>query len=1082
MHSPRFFLGLLALASSMIPAAQAGPVQKTKATLPGFYQPPATRIEVPAAESSFAAASFLSNDEALVAATDFLSTGAGVDNKSIEVTHRIYSADSNLHHIYYTETFHGLPIANAVSNVNIDATGSVLSIHQSFVPSEIKNSAIPVAKRDAPIISLEQAVLQFAEAKGYKTNDKLAVSQTGDNEYTVSGASFALQEIRASQKYYQTATGLVHVWDLSVEQADVWQNVFVNTENGEIVGVANWTADSNEESASNASKAKLIPQPGSVVKPTVQRRAGQILDAIYNVIPIGARNPKSNNGLTQVKNPWDINGGSPQGWHNSNKDLSGNNVLAQSNPNNVLDINKIANLPRPLNADQIFNYNFDASKGSESQENRDAATTSMFYVTNAVHDIFYNYGFTEAAGSFQIDNFGKGGKGNDPVIATSQDGAGKNNANFATPPDGYPGKMRMYTFTTATPDRDGALENDIVIHELGHGLSNRLTGGPANSNCLATTMAGGLGEGWSDVVGYILSMPATFTRANDYAMGYWAVNRAGGVRKYPYSTSLVTNKHMYSALKTLNEVHNIGEVWAQALYEVLWNLVDATGGLTAPAEILNAAESGTGNTILLKLLIAAMKIQPCNPDFLQARNAIIRADQSIYNGKFSCAIWAGFAKRGVGFNADGTFNDNFELPVECASSTTTSTTTTNFSTTTTTTTNAKTTSTTTTTTLQPSTTTTTTAGPSSIETGTTASLTISTTASVTTSTYSTAVPTSSVSVSTALTSSVASSTSASSITSIAASSVSNTIPIRTPSTYTTSTISAAPTTSTVSEISSTSVSTSSTTSLPTPCAQAWSATGIYKNGDIVSLNNINYKRQSLTSGPGSTDVEIAWVSLGSCVPGSSSTTTSLVQSTETSVTSTQSTQAPDTTSSVAQTTTQVPSTTVLPETTIAIPTTSTSTTTTFAQTSTNAPITTELPVTTINIPSTTSTTTTTSVVVIPQNTEVPSGASAGSSCSKYGAWECSYSLICSYGSGGLVWVQVGSQKSCGNPVVVKSTTAAPIKSVTAVKTTTTTTVKSSGNPIGQPCVNYASSQCVNGATYYCGGGFPYSWQFWYNSC
>lgn len=40
------------------------------------------------------------------------------------------------------------------------------------------------------------------------------------------------------------------------------------------------------------------------------------------------------------------------------------------------------------------------------------------------------------------------------------------------------------------------MEAGIVIHELTHGLSTRLTGGPKNSGCLGWGEAGGMGEGW----------------------------------------------------------------------------------------------------------------------------------------------------------------------------------------------------------------------------------------------------------------------------------------------------------------------------------------------------------------------------------------------------------------------------------------------------------------------------------------------------------------------------------------------------------------------------------------------------------
>ena len=56
----------------------------------------------------------------------------------------------------------------------------------------------------------------------------------------------------------------------------------------------------------------------------------------------------------------------------------------------------------------------------------------------------------------------------------------------------------MYLFNYTTPDRDGDLDNGIIIHEYGHGVSNRLTGGPANANALDALQSGGMGEGWSD--------------------------------------------------------------------------------------------------------------------------------------------------------------------------------------------------------------------------------------------------------------------------------------------------------------------------------------------------------------------------------------------------------------------------------------------------------------------------------------------------------------------------------------------------------------------------------------------------------
>lgn len=58
----------------------------------------------------------------------------------------------------------------------------------------------------------------------------------------------------------------------------------------------------------------------------------------------------------------------------------------------------------------------------------------------------------------------------------------------------------MFIFNMTSPPRDGALDNQIVIHEYTHGVSSRLTGGANSASCLSTTEGGALGEGWSDAM------------------------------------------------------------------------------------------------------------------------------------------------------------------------------------------------------------------------------------------------------------------------------------------------------------------------------------------------------------------------------------------------------------------------------------------------------------------------------------------------------------------------------------------------------------------------------------------------------
>lgn len=49
--------------------------------------------------------------------------------------------------------------------------------------------------------------------------------------------------------------------------------------------------------------------------------------------------------------------------------------------------------------------------------------------------------------------------------------------------------------------------------------------------------------------------------------------------------------------------------------------------------------------------------QPCNPTFFQARDAILDADKALTGGAYQCSIWQGFAKRGLGIDAKGTYKN-----------------------------------------------------------------------------------------------------------------------------------------------------------------------------------------------------------------------------------------------------------------------------------------------------------------------------------------------------------------------------------------------------------------------------------------
>ena len=148
----------------------------------------------------------------------------------------------------------------------------------------------------------------------------------------------------------------------------------------------------------------------------------------------------------------------------------------------------------------------------------------------------------------------------------------------------------------------------------------------------------------------------------DFAMGQWAIDDdPAGIRSHPYSTSASTNPLRYSSIKTLNEVHNIGEIWANLLHNVYAALVKSHGYSSSAR---TDPSSAAGNSVFMHLFLDSLALQPCNPTFLTARDAWIQADANRYGGANKCTLWKAFASRGLGVNAKN-YTDSTTVPASC---------------------------------------------------------------------------------------------------------------------------------------------------------------------------------------------------------------------------------------------------------------------------------------------------------------------------------------------------------------------------------------------------------------------------------
>jgi extracellular elastinolytic metalloproteinase len=171
-----------------------------------------------------------------------------------------------------------------------------------------------------------------------------------------------------------------------------------------------------------------------------------------------------------------------------------------------------------------------------------------------------------------------------------------------------------------------------------------------------------MGEGWSDMMALVFKMNPDSKRTDNYPMGDYVTNSAKGIRAFPYSTDLKVNPLTYSRVKDVvaRDPHSAGTVWATMLNEVYWNLVDDKG-----FGQLRDTKSGRGNVVFLQLMMDSLKLQPCNPDFVSARDAFIAADKASFQGANTCSMWKWFAKRGLGVGADNKYKESNAIPPEC---------------------------------------------------------------------------------------------------------------------------------------------------------------------------------------------------------------------------------------------------------------------------------------------------------------------------------------------------------------------------------------------------------------------------------
>ncbi|MBK8483356.1 MAG: M36 family metallopeptidase [Saprospiraceae bacterium] len=705
----------------------------------------------------------------------------------------IYSSDHNgVTHIYLIQRYKGIEIHNAITSVHIAPNGVIYDSPSRFI-SGIQNRINSSKTRLDAIEALTSVVNHLGISNAFipknvlRTKDRIEIVKT----------NFTHSNIPVKLVYFLNNQGALRLaWDLSMDMSvsnDYW-SIRVDAVNGEILDQQNLVIKCTFDHPGHSKcmdQQKAFKENYTPVKEvlSVLNTTSIAAPNTYNVVPLPFESPK--HGPRQlVVNPATAPA-SPFGWHDTNGVTGAEyNITRGNNVHAYLDRNgdNIADNGEPNGGSElIFDFPFDQNADPSAYSK--AATVNLFYLNNMMHDNLYLFGFNEAAGNFQFNNYNKGGTGNDPVLAEAQDGSGTDNANFSTPPDGSSGRMQMFLwlasgvetyiskpdsligsiesrrasgwggappptreadvviandhspnptlacvrgmrrseiqgkivlidrgtceygvkalnaqdsgaigvivcnfedafvtmgagavggrvtipayFTTKSicnrlklmvkngelkiqirepgassgPDSlDGDFDNGIIAHEYGHGVSNRLTGGPSRANCLGNGEQ--MGEGWSDFLALIMTAKTGDKATDARGVGSYALNEkptGAGLRRRPYTTDMTLNEFTYKNIDA--ESHNLGEVWTTVLWDLYWALSDKYG---YDPDLKNKT---AGNNICIQLVMDGMKLQPCSPGFIDGRNAILKADTINNQGKNGCLIWEVFARRGMGFFA-----------------------------------------------------------------------------------------------------------------------------------------------------------------------------------------------------------------------------------------------------------------------------------------------------------------------------------------------------------------------------------------------------------------------------------------------
>ena len=466
--------------------------------------------------------------------------------------------------------------------------------------------------------------------------------------------------IIAEKMYFPVQTGSARpAWRVIVPGGEASYLVVVDAETGTLLWRSNLTAHQSEPVtynvyANSSNMVRALDSPAPLRPGPVDPNLGTQgpLRNRTNVTLIGNEGANSFNNL---------------GWINDGDNTTeGNNVIAGiscCSPYGIFP-------PISGSGNRVFSFNYTPSHPAgagddpHSSEFQKGSVTTVFYLSNRYHDEVYKLGFTEQARNFQKNNFGRGGTADDPVIAEVQDITER--CVFTNRPDGTSPIMEIGVLQAGNQLRDSNFNADTVLHELTHGLVDRLMGDGKGSGFSH------MGEGWADFYAESLLSEPTDPINGVYAFSpykmYGETAGNGGLGNYYYGDRLFPKAVITAKGGANNRPHNPltfadidtaqvnlsdgafpsngvpnfgfphfrGEVWSSALWEVRARLISRLG-------------HAEGNRRTLQFVTDGLKLTPLTgPTFLQGRDAIMQAAVASGTADDLLDVRIGFAIRGMG--------------------------------------------------------------------------------------------------------------------------------------------------------------------------------------------------------------------------------------------------------------------------------------------------------------------------------------------------------------------------------------------------------------------------------------------------